>query len=372
VRTPSGPLGRRQRKTVLGIDIGTHAIRVVQVGPYRGRPAVYNFARASTPPGAFREHEPVDVEALGEVLKDLLAERNIRRPRCVVTGVNSRRAVLRRAVFPRMSDEEFRQALKWEAENYLPIPVEEAVIDFQRLPEERDRSTPGPGRMQVLLVASYRELVERYRALCAAAGLELDIVEVDCLAQWRALAALNLVDARAQLTTLVVDMGEEATRIALYRRGVFVTLRHLPLGGAYLTRALQDRLGVSFGTAEELKGTHGLISEKRADVAEVLTDALERVYEELLRLIRQLLLREGRADPVALFFIGGGAAGLQGFSEFVTHRHRMLAEVDIPPEAVQVVDLAAAAALAPWMERNREFFTGEYTTALGMALRSPG
>ena len=139
----------------VGLDVGTSAVRAVEVVLGREQPTMSRFGQVALPAGAVRDGEVADPPAVASAIRRLWKEVGFR-TRQVIVGVGNQRVVVRQAELPEMSDEDLRSALQFQAEDLIPIPIEEAVIDFQVL--ERYAGSEQEALMRVLLVAAQRDM----------------------------------------------------------------------------------------------------------------------------------------------------------------------------------------------------------------------
>src|SRR6266702_5678986 len=140
----------------VGLDVGTSAVRAVELVLGREQVTLTRFGQVALPPGAVRGAEIVDAPAVAAAIRRLWREAGFR-SRTVIAGVGNQRVVVRQADLPAMSDEDLRSALQFQAQDLIPIPIEEAVVDFQVL--ERYAGSEQEALMRVLLVAAQRDMV---------------------------------------------------------------------------------------------------------------------------------------------------------------------------------------------------------------------
>src|SRR5687768_9796459 len=115
---------------VIGLDIGTFAVRAAEVDVGGDRPTLLRFGQVTLPPGAVVNGEVEDSEAVGAALRRLWSESGFRAKQ-VVLGVANQRVIVRQAEVPAMSEDDMRSALRFEAQELIPIPLDEAILDFQ-------------------------------------------------------------------------------------------------------------------------------------------------------------------------------------------------------------------------------------------------
>ncbi|MBV9410644.1 MAG: pilus assembly protein PilM, partial [Acidimicrobiia bacterium] len=137
----------------VGLDVGTSAVRAVELVLGREQVTLTRFGQVALPPGAVRGGEVIDAPAVAAAIRRLWREAGFR-SRTVIVGVGNQRVVVRQADLPAMSDEDMRSALQFQAADLIPIPIEDAIIDFQIVDEF---PTSEGDMVRILLVAAQRD-----------------------------------------------------------------------------------------------------------------------------------------------------------------------------------------------------------------------
>lgn len=235
--------------TVVGLDIGSTSIRAVEATIAKDRPLVTRFGQRMLPPDAVVGGIVRDDKAVTAALRALWAEHEFG-TRNVVLGVTHQQVVVREFDVPRLPAKELRQALPFLARDVLPLPVDEAALDFYPLERENDEGKQDtvPG---LIVAAPKGAVIDIVRAV-EAAGLHVVQVDLASFAVLRACAHL------AQDTEAVVDLGANSTSIVIHTDGVPQIVRTIPRGGDELTAQLAARLGIEPADAERVKRRHGL------------------------------------------------------------------------------------------------------------------
>jgi type IV pilus assembly protein PilM len=240
-------------RTLIGLDVGTSAVRAAEVRFGRGKPSLLRFAQVALDPGAVVAGEVVDAAAVGAALKRLWKDGGFSSRR-LVTGVAGPRVVSRTTDLPSMSDDDLRSSLPFQVQELIPIPLDEAVIDHQVLETYVDAE--GAERARVLVVAAHRDLLRSLMAALEVAGLEAERIDIIPFALIRSLHTNDFAElARPDVATAeaIVDVGGGVTNVVVHEHGVPSFIRSLPTGGVELTEAIVTDLDVDFGTAEALK-----------------------------------------------------------------------------------------------------------------------
>jgi type IV pilus assembly protein PilM len=252
--------------------------------------------------------------------------------------------------FPLLTDSEIASAVKWEAEQYIPIPLNEAVVQHTIL-SRNEKSTPP--EVLVLLVAAPRATINKYVRVVQLAGLNVTAVETELVALTRSLAPLDK-------TVLLIDLGAGSTNIAISKSGLLSFSRSIPIAGDAFTRAVSQGLGVTPQQAEEYKKTYGLDpSQLEGKVSGVLDPVLRLVVDEIKKAISYYLTDEKGDSPSALF-ITGGTSGIPEMITMLTKLVGIEVMVGNPFSKIKT-DPETAKKLAPYAPL--------YSVAVGLAMR---
>ena len=307
-------------RRVIGLDVGTSAVTVAEVTP--GAPARLSaFGQVALPADAVRDGEVVDDAALIDAVKRLRAEVGLRRG-AVRLGVSSPRVIVRAVEMPVMPRADLESALRFQIPDLIPIPVDDAVVDFAVLDEATDPATGAPVQ-RVLLAAAPRTLVERHVAAVAAAGFDVESVDLGPLAALRSAATVD--DASAGAEAIIV-FGGGVTSVVVHEGGVPRFVRVIGSGGRALTAAIAASLDVPTDTAESLKRQIGSVDDSAVEQARA---ACERTLTALLDEVRSSV-DFYRNQPGALPLRGVRITG--GGAQLAPVRARLATMLGVPVE----------------------------------------
>ena len=333
-------------RRLFGLDVGTSAVTIAEISP-GDPPTLESFGQVALPPGAMREGEVEDPAALTEAVARLRAEVGIKKA-SVRLGVSSPRIVVRRIEMPEMTREELAGALEFQAADFIPFSLDEAVLDFAILgPVESSTAGDGgieaPANMHVLVAAVPEAVVAPIVAAVEAGGLQVAAVDLVPLALARAVrsrvpALVGGADDEAGTLTggaeAVVSFGGGVTSVVVQRAGEPRFVRVIGGGGAALTQAIAKDLGVPEQTAEAMKRTlAGALDEEWATPA---LSALAAPVSTLLEDVRtSISFFRNQADAPRLDRIVtvGGTACLPGLAD------RLTTLVGIPVETIDLADV---------------------------------
>jgi type IV pilus assembly protein PilM len=245
----SGSKKRRSRKKSerVGLKIGATQLAASRVAN-NGSPHVLQLAREDLPSGIVVAGEVRSVPALANALDEFFTKHNLPR-RGVRLGVATNRIGVRAFDIAGVEDDrQLANAVRFRAHEAVSIPLEEAVLDYHVLSETVDEA--GKVYRRILVVAAYRESIDRYTAACNEAGIELAGIDLEAFALLRAVAAP--ADAPAEAAVVAVTIGHDRSTLAISDGAVCDFTRVLEWGGSTLTRAIERELGVTTSEALEL------------------------------------------------------------------------------------------------------------------------
>lgn len=323
----------------VGIDIGSKTIKIVEL-----EKETKGYKLLASGAVGYQGVEPA---ALSDVIRKLHKEAHIR-GRNVAVSLPEPLVFTRTIKFPPLTDQEIESAVKWEAEQYIPIPLAEAIIEHQIV----ERSEGAQGGVTVLLVASPKALVEKYIKLIQGAGLTTVGVETEALALCRALAPVTG-------TVLILDFGAQSSNIAIVKDAMVRFSRSIPTAGEAFTRALSQSLGIEYQQAEAYKKTYGLSSDLEGKVKASLAPVFNLVADEIKKAIHFYQTEEKGEAPKSVIVSGGTSSMPEAIS---TLTNLLGIEVVVGnPFAKVSVDAQASKSLAN--------YSSLYSVAVGLALR---
>ena len=231
-----------------GLDIGTSAVRAAEITVTGGGLRLERFGQVALPLGAVRDGEIADPEVVTAAVKQLWARGKFKTKR-VAIGIANKRVVVRQVELPWLPRDEMRTALRFQVGDFLPMSVDEAVLDYH--PLEEFVGDAGSRMVRGMLVAADAGMVTRAISVARRAGLHVDVVDLTSFALLRSVTALH--GAVAATTEAIVDIGAAVTNIVVHSGGRPRFVRILMLGGADITDSVSEQLGVDVEAAESLK-----------------------------------------------------------------------------------------------------------------------
>ncbi len=343
--------------SVVGLDIGHGVLRAAEVaGGSTGKPRLMRYHEVTFPSDATREGEIVEQDVLVRALKQLWAAGKFA-TRDVVLGVGNQRVLTRDLSVPKVPLDRIKEALPFQVQDLLPIPVADAVLDFYPIAEAQGES--GPVIQGLLVAAAKASVLANVRAV-QAAGLNPIDVDLSPFALTRAL----LTGTSGKGTVALVHVGATTSCLVIATDGVPQFVRIIPSGGEEVTTALVN-LGLTPADAERMKATAGLIRESYQPESMAIAETVIRVTDDLLGSIRNTLqfYRNTRPnDPIMGIILSGGGSRLRGFPAALEEVTRLQVELGDPTDRfalAKAIDVHTLPSVLPAMG-----------VALGLTLRS--
>ncbi|HEX6679537.1 MAG TPA: type IV pilus assembly protein PilM [Gaiellaceae bacterium] len=311
----------KRMKRITGLKIGGSQLAAARVNN-NGVPELVQIAREDLEPGIVVGGELRDLEALSTALKDFFKRHKLPR-QGVRLGIANNRIGVRIFEIGGIEDvKQLENAVRFRAHEVLPIPIEEAVIDWQVLDERQEED--GSITRRILLVVAYRDLLDRYVVACKKAGIKLVGIDLEAFALLRAISEPLPTEAGTpNAAVVVVAVGHDRSTFAVSNGRVCEFTRVLDWGGATLNVAIARELDIAPSEAEPIKRA---LSLTHADALEGLTEeqgnrAREAVRRQLQSFARELVssLQFYQSQPdslgIAEIVLTGGSVHLRGLAE---------------------------------------------------------
>jgi type IV pilus assembly protein PilM len=333
----------KSSKTAVGLDIGSHSVKVVEISRSGKTLKLSRYATQELNPGTVVDGEVVNRDHLVATIQDVLRTAGIK-PKTVYTAISGRSVIVRRIQMEKMSEEEARQAIRWEAEQHIPFRIDEVSLDFKIIDEDM-----APGQMEVLLVAAKREVVDLHRGLLRGAGLKPESIELEQFALQRVYEQAYQPGPDDCVT--ILNIGAEVTNMVVVKGGLPSFNRDLSIGGNRFIEAIQRSLGLDYEKAEAvLKG------ESPEDVSEEeVRSAIGYVIDELSTSVRRSFISfqaAGESTRIDRMYISGGCSLVPGLASILSEQHGLPVEplhpfrgLQVDPSVIPDADRAAAGAV---------------------------
>lgn len=334
----------------VGLDIGSRSIKIVQLvkdGNVINLGASGIIGYQGIIPQASKEDK--ELMPLAETIKKLHKEAQISSTE-VNFSLPESLVFSRNIKFPLLNDQEIASAVKWEAEQYIPIPISEAVIQHQIIERKENNASVG---VKVLLVAAPRQLIEKYLKVIQLARLTAVGIETELLALVRALAPVDKV-------CLILDFGATSTDVAIAKNGNLVFSRSVPTAGEALTRTLAQGLNMNLVQAEEYKKTYGLSgTQLEGKIGNILEPVIKLIADEIKKTVNFYQTEEQGEAPTSLIVSGGTS----GMPQLISQLSGLLGMEVVLGNPFSRINMTAET------KKTLQNYAPFYSVAVGLALR---
>lgn len=341
-----------REKPLFGFDIGHGSIKVVQLSQNQKKRYLDGYGSIFFDPKAIEDGVIINYEVVADAVKKLFNEN--------ITGsISTQRLAASLPVshsfsriisLPQLESKDVFEAIKLEAEQYIPIPIDDLFIDYQLL-EVVD------GNQEYMVSAAPRRVVESYQTLFDIVGLEAVVMEPSI----QSVSRIVRNSEESDVPTLVIDCGSSSTDLIIYNREAVRVTGTVKFGGQTLTKALIDQMSLTETQANAIKSKYGLdVSKRQSEVSSALDLPLKSFVNEIKKIIRYFEDR-GTNEKVDQIIILGGGANLPGFSTYLTSALR------VPTRLCSIWQHITFDGLQP----PNQLETSMYATAAGLALVGP-
>jgi len=308
----------KRQKDIIGIDIGSSSVKLVQIKCLKDSFQLLNVGIVPLPPEAIVDNTLIDTSSIVMAIKNLVASMGIK-AKDVACSISGNSVIIRKITLPAMPAEDLEDQITWEAEQYIPFDINDVNMDFQILsPDSID-----PAKMNVLLVASKKEIINDYVAVFNEAALQLSVVDVDSFAVQNAFEINH--DVGPDEVLALINVGANIMNINIVKNGITLLTRDVQMGGNLYTEEIQKQMGLSGVEAESAK----ILAHETQNSA--LLDVLGKVSETITQEIRRSLdfyNSTANEDRITKIFVSGGGSKVYNLSETVSEK------LSLPVEAI--------------------------------------
>lgn len=303
-----------QDKPIFGIDIGFSSIKVMQIDRSTKKQTITGYGVTGFDATAIENGVIVKPEVLakathGLFTKNLVGDITTHR---AAFALPASRAFARTMLLPKLSGKDLTDAVKLEAEQYIPIPIDDLYIDYS-ISRSTDKET------ELLAIAVPKKIVDSYMTFAQIIGVEPVAIETTITAASRLFVQAEQND----IPTMLIDFGSLSTDITIYDGAIIVT-GTVPGGGDSFTANIATALSVSKQEAHIVKTKYGLsVSKKQKEITEGVKPILDQMGREIRRMIRYYEERSGTERKIGQIITMGGGANMPGLSEYLINQLRL-------------------------------------------------
>jgi type IV pilus assembly protein PilM len=343
-----------RNKPLFGFDIGHGSIKIVQLERAKNKDILIGYGRMNFDPKAIQDGVIVDLDTISKAAHELFDKHltgtvMTRQVAACLPVLNSYSKIIN---LPKMEKKDIREAVRMEAEQYIPIPINDLYLDYQLVEDHGDSQ-------DLLVAASPKKVVDSFAALFDKLGLELVCLEPSILSVTRIVK--NAEDTR--VPTLVMDCGSITSDLTIFNESSVRVTGSAKFGGETITENIMNKFSVSYAEAYKIKSVYGLDpGRKQKDIVDALAPSLQALTNEIKKIIKYYEERDKAQNiKVGQLIIVGGGANLPGFSTYLT------SELRIPSRLISIwekIDLEH-------VEKPNRLDNSMYGTAAGLALIDP-
>jgi type IV pilus assembly protein PilM len=297
------------KNSIFGLDIGTTTMKVSWMDLEKN--SIKYLSSASVPSltkGVLSE-SPFDHQEIAKVINKLVIDAKITTNN-VSIALPENRVYTKVIDMPTLSEKELSGAIYWEAEQYIPAPLETMSLDWSIL--RKPKNNDPINKMQVLLVAAPKQLINRYQAVLELAGLTVVSIETEVLSVVRSMVANEHFPA-----TLIMNFGALTTSVSIVQNGVILFTYLIPYGGIAITRVIAADFGLSLPQAEDYKRKYGLSEgDFGGKIGNAIKPILSSVVGEVKKAITFYSEKYKNESPISQLILTGGSALLPGISTY--------------------------------------------------------
>lgn len=309
-------MGLSKKSQVVGVDIGSHSIKVVQLQKKKKKLELLNAGLIALPENTFVDGMTENPNLVSDALKQLIASEKIKTKYAVIS-VSGESVVIKKINIPKMSEEALAESIMIEAEQYIPFDINDVMIDFAILGDaekEADEEEEDAGeQMEVLLVAAKKDIIEQRKSIALNAGLTPVVFDLDVFAVENSYG-LNYAKAKNQVVG-IINIGASVTNINIVEDDTTGFTRDILLGGDTYTETIGKRLKLDFDEAEKLKLGINLTEENREGVISIVLEIADVLASEIQKSIEFYSTAANR--NIDKIYLSGGGAKISGLNHLL-------------------------------------------------------
>ena len=317
----------RRTKPVVGLDIGSSAVKAVELRPSGRSFKVVGFGTEPVPGDTIVDGAIIDAATVADAIRRLLDASRIK-SRDIVASLSGNAVIVKKINLPVMTEAELSESIHWEAEQYIPFDIQDVNLDYQIL-----STHPGDkGSMEVLLVAAKKDKITDYTDVIKKTGCTPVVVDVDAFAVQNAYEANYDIEPGAVVALL--NAGASGVNINIVSGEQSLFTRDISMGGNAFTEAIQKELGLPFDSAERVKKGEPVDGIEPSDVAPILRTVTENLLLEIQKTF-DFFKATAASDRIDRVLVSGGTSRVDGFLERLGERFGAPVELFDPFRKIQ-------------------------------------
>lgn len=347
---------------VLGIDIGSSSIKVVQLKKQSGKAVLETYGEIALGPYSGADIGRATIlptEKLAEAVKDLLRESN-------TSTLNSGLSISIGSSFivfmklPRSAEEHFAEMVPIEARKYIPVPISEVTLDWWAIPKDEKtvsefqngQKTEDDKNTEILLIVINNDTLNKNREIQKLSGLQNTFSEVEIFSCMRAVLDPGIAPQ------VIMDFGAGSTKVFIVEKGILKASHVINRGSQDITLSISKSMGISFEDAEKIKIKEGLLGDSKNNISEISSITVDYILSETGRFILNYYKRSNR--KISKIVLTGGGSLLRGLKEKAQNSFETPVEVADPFSKVEY---------PAFLDEVLKNAGPEFSVAIGLAIR---
>jgi len=307
-------------KLVIGLDIGSHSIKVCELKQTDKTYSVVNLGSIILPEGAIEDGSLHDPEAVGKAITELLKNLKIKHKK-VAISISGYSVIVKKIHLAVMEEKQLEEYITAEAEQYIPFDIDDVYLDFQDL----KTNTEDSASTDIILVAAKKEIIDEYLNMLRGLGLQPVVVDVD------AFALENIYESNYPLNenVAIVDIGASKMHINIISNGTSVIAKDIVMGSRQLTEQIAETFDIPAEEAEAIKIGQTPAEEKQEQIAKIFTSTCTQWVLEIKKAID--LYHSNKANKqLDKLVLSGGGSKVAGLTEFLQQETNVPVEIFDP------------------------------------------
>ena len=308
-------------ENLVGLDIGTHSIKMVQVRTGDAKPKLINMGLAPMPREAYEEGRVTKPEMVSATVRQLANHLKIKQKSAAIS-ISGYDVMIKKIELPSMPEDELEARMHSELGQYIPYNVDEVDLDYQVMDISPDR----PNFMEVLLVAAKKESVADYQGLLKAAGFDPYVVDVDFFALGNAFEATY---GFGDESIALLDIGANKSVMNVILKGTPLFTRGLPVGGNQITEGIKDQFRITFEEAEAVKLGESAETYPARDIEDIFVPTVRNWVNECSRAF-DFYYNNYPDKRIGGLYLSGGSSRMPGLDKVFQENLELPVEVFNP------------------------------------------
>lgn len=351
-------------KSILGIDIGSSAIKVVQIKRKNGKAILETYGAIALGPYANTDIGTItnlQVDDVVKALLDLIKESNVTIKSGVISIPSSSSLIFTLTLPDKINEDKFENVIPIEARKYIPVPISDVTLDWFVLPRETDSSESNiiqgttatvDNKTEVLVVAIHNDTLTRYQEILKKTEILSESFEMEIFSNIRSSFSHDLAPV------LLIDFGASKTKLTIVENGIVHLFHVVNRGGADITKNIASSLSIPFSEAEKLKRSVGLDRDKNKEVADIVNLSMDYIFSETNSVVFSYQKKYNR--NISKVILTGGGSITNGLTERASSNFHT---------EVILSDPFAKVEAPAFLEQILKISGPEFSVAIGLALR---